>query len=359
MPLSVPKIIGHRGFKRVYPENTLLGFTQARNAGASIIELDLQVTKDSQIMICHDPSTERVFNKSKYIPNSTVEELKLLRTIRKPHESMPTFKELLLWLMKPENSSLQLMLDIKRVNHLGIFDLLHDALSVHSGFNWKSRLILGLWSEEQYKYVVDSAKFKGFQKVIITWSVLNALRLLKISDTQSNPEDCLTGISLLHFMTWNSTLWSSNDSCSSPIKTLYSDYIVDKKIDLYFWTVNHSDDMDWCLKLPFVAGIITDNPDILEKKINDLKLSRKLEPEGSDELSSIGSRRKFYSSNIKKMYLLQPYWFTQSGLRRSLYWFVLQIFIIFNKYNISKINVFGRYNIGKLLLEFSKSIGLI
>ena len=39
--LPSPVIIAHRGFRRLYPENTLVSFQAARQAGAHMIELDV------------------------------------------------------------------------------------------------------------------------------------------------------------------------------------------------------------------------------------------------------------------------------------------------------------------------------
>ncbi len=46
---------GHRGARAVFPDNTLAGFRYAIDAGADAIELDLAVTKDSLLVVSHDP----------------------------------------------------------------------------------------------------------------------------------------------------------------------------------------------------------------------------------------------------------------------------------------------------------------
>ena len=40
------KVFGHRGFSGEYPENTMLAFQKAVEAGCEGIELDVQLTKD-------------------------------------------------------------------------------------------------------------------------------------------------------------------------------------------------------------------------------------------------------------------------------------------------------------------------
>lgn len=49
------KIIGHRGYRGVYPENTLVGFTEAITFGVDAIELDIVMTGDGKIVVSHEP----------------------------------------------------------------------------------------------------------------------------------------------------------------------------------------------------------------------------------------------------------------------------------------------------------------
>ena len=53
------KIIAHRGFSGVYPENTMLAFRKAIEIGADGIELDVHLSKDGQVMIIHDEALKR------------------------------------------------------------------------------------------------------------------------------------------------------------------------------------------------------------------------------------------------------------------------------------------------------------
>jgi glycerophosphoryl diester phosphodiesterase len=48
-------IQGHRGCRGLFPENTLEGFIHAVEAGVTTIELDVVVSKDSQIIVSHEP----------------------------------------------------------------------------------------------------------------------------------------------------------------------------------------------------------------------------------------------------------------------------------------------------------------
>jgi len=49
------EVQGHRGARALRPENTLPAFRYAIEAGVDTLELDIQVTKDRQLVISHDP----------------------------------------------------------------------------------------------------------------------------------------------------------------------------------------------------------------------------------------------------------------------------------------------------------------
>ena len=49
------EVHGHRGFRGHFPENTLTAFKEGAKAGADYIELDVIISKDSQVVVSHDP----------------------------------------------------------------------------------------------------------------------------------------------------------------------------------------------------------------------------------------------------------------------------------------------------------------
>ncbi|MGR9036049.1 MAG: glycerophosphodiester phosphodiesterase [Gammaproteobacteria bacterium] len=62
LPFRVDKpfrIIAHRGASAYAPENTLSAFQLAVDMGVKEIELDVQLTLDGEIVICHDLSLQR------------------------------------------------------------------------------------------------------------------------------------------------------------------------------------------------------------------------------------------------------------------------------------------------------------
>ncbi len=71
-------VIGHRGFAAAAPENTLPSFEKAIVLGVDYIELDVQLSKDRQIVVCHDDNLLRTTGTDAGISSLTLAELKEL-----------------------------------------------------------------------------------------------------------------------------------------------------------------------------------------------------------------------------------------------------------------------------------------
>lgn len=72
------EIFGHRGASGYAPENTLEAFRLAVSQGADGIELDVQLTKDGEVVVIHDETIDRVSNGRGYVRDFTLNSLKKL-----------------------------------------------------------------------------------------------------------------------------------------------------------------------------------------------------------------------------------------------------------------------------------------
>lgn len=70
------KVYAHRGYSGRYPENTMLAFREAAKTGCYGIELDVQLTKDGQLVVFHDETIDRTTDGKGFIRDYTLEELK-------------------------------------------------------------------------------------------------------------------------------------------------------------------------------------------------------------------------------------------------------------------------------------------
>lgn len=69
------QVSAHRGFSRAAPENTKYAFEAAMKCNADYIELDVQLTKDEQLVVIHDDKLDRTTNGSGRVDHYTYEEL--------------------------------------------------------------------------------------------------------------------------------------------------------------------------------------------------------------------------------------------------------------------------------------------
>ena len=72
---NIPFIVAHRGYSSVFPENTLAAFAGALDIGVDYIELDVQLSRDGQVIVMHDDSLKRTTGVDGSPTEFTVEEL--------------------------------------------------------------------------------------------------------------------------------------------------------------------------------------------------------------------------------------------------------------------------------------------
>lgn len=73
--MPTPELVGHRGYPRNYPENSLIGIEAAITAGARYIETDVQLTQDRVPVLFHDHDLMRICGIQGAIADYTFEQL--------------------------------------------------------------------------------------------------------------------------------------------------------------------------------------------------------------------------------------------------------------------------------------------
>lgn len=116
-------LIGHRGAAGIEPENTIPSIEAAVREGVDMVEIDLQVTKDQQLVLFHDQNLLRIAGVNKSISSMTLQEINLLST--KSGHPIPTFQEAL-----EAAQDIPMLLDCKGK---GWSQALIKALKHHSG----------------------------------------------------------------------------------------------------------------------------------------------------------------------------------------------------------------------------------
>ena len=232
------KIIAHRGFSGVYPENTMLAFRKAIEIGADGIELDVHLSKDGQVMIIHDEALKRTTGLDGVISDYTRAELEKISAGKTKNDEfgftpIPSLEEYLAFMAEHRDKITNIELKTAPVYYPEIeektlelvrkFDL--EKNIIYSSFNWLSierMQRLGTISE-------TGLLFSGMK-------LYNQAHIIKS-----------LGINYFHP--------DFNDLTDEIVKSY-----LDNKIGLNVWTVNEIEDMKVCLSWN-IDGLITNFPD--------------------------------------------------------------------------------------------------
>lgn len=294
----------HRGGRDVRPENTLYSYAYAIELGATSIECDMQLTKDGQIVMSHNPILNSDITRDEngnYIKNNkydirlmTVDELKKFDVgVMDPNcgeyydlhgktqftydAKIPTLEELMQLIQSYDDKNIVLNIETKSYpdpasagyknnadpkkfvevfnNIVKKYDM-EDRVVLQS-FDWQTLIEMkklnpnistsALW-QEQPSWGRDSESLRRYEKKKSPW-----LGGLDIKDYQGNPVKAAHAIGA---------------DIISPYYTEISKQDVDEAHSLGMkvvpWTVNNEKDMTMLLDMG-VDGIISDKPWLLKQ----------------------------------------------------------------------------------------------
>ncbi len=97
---KVKHIVGHRGSCSDRPENTLASYRRAIEAGATMMEMDVRLSRDNVLISLHDADVKRTTNGKGLARNFTFDELRRLDAgswfdKKYAGETIPTMREIL------------------------------------------------------------------------------------------------------------------------------------------------------------------------------------------------------------------------------------------------------------------------
>ena len=101
IPFPDCQIIGHRGESYTAPENTIASAKLAWESGADAVEVDIHLSKDNRIMVCHDANTRRTSGEDFMIKETNSDILRKLdvgsfRDKKYKGEMIPFLEEIIL-----------------------------------------------------------------------------------------------------------------------------------------------------------------------------------------------------------------------------------------------------------------------
>ncbi|MDE7477367.1 MAG: hypothetical protein K2M91_05355 [Lachnospiraceae bacterium] len=129
------KIWAHRGCSQRYPENTLLAFEKAiAIQNLTGIELDIQLTRDGELVVIHDERVDRTTNGTGFVRDYTLAELKKLKIDAgdNPVQTIPTMAEVFDLIEARLKSGMKLNIELK--NSIYPYDGMEEKIveMVHS-----------------------------------------------------------------------------------------------------------------------------------------------------------------------------------------------------------------------------------
>ncbi len=234
-------LIGHRGAAAHAPENTLASFHKAIDMGATMLELDIHLTKDQEIVVIHDHDISRTTSGSGLVSNMTLREIRAYDAGSWMHadfegEKVPILQEVMELIRK----GIYLNMEIKAGEeiHVGLVDKLIELIDEYSATDM---IVISSFHREYLREIKEKAP-------------AIEVALLYSGDVPSVLDEAVKeGWEGLH-----------------PHFPLIDEKLMEgarqRGLAVRAWTVNRPDDMRRLLDLG-VDGICSDVPDMLNKAV--------------------------------------------------------------------------------------------
>ena len=277
--------IAHRGGSYEKVENTIEAFRNAINSGVELLEMDLQLTKDGVIVVCHDENLRRLCDQDVNISNLNYNELPefaeritldhfantILDTTKLGAAKIPTLEEVF-----KEFPNVFMELDLKG----GSEELTRRTNELIKKYEREKFVIWGAMGDDQYlrKYNSELARFFSPFAVFKTYllyvtgllpfmpltnQVFSVAKYTKNYENWKRSKNMpAVGISFALFKLMENT--------SGPLIK----HLQERGILVFHWVLNEEEDFYESMKFN-INGIMTDKPGDLDKflKKHNKKLS--------------------------------------------------------------------------------------
>lgn len=230
-------VIAHRGFSKLYPENTLLAFQKAVELNADFIELDVRETIDGEVIVMHDATVDRTTDGKGSVKELTHKQIKKLDAGRWKGEfkdiRVPSLDEVF---QVVAGRKIRLLIEIKEASPGKVVELARKH-------NAEKGLIVGSFNID---YLIETRKTAP--------AVSTALITAKLPE---NPDILIeNGIQIVDV--------EYHDLQSGRIKEFLS-----RGISVAVWTVDDESDMKQ-LSDTGISFITTNRPDICLKALHKI-----------------------------------------------------------------------------------------
>ncbi|WP_338083493.1 glycerophosphodiester phosphodiesterase [Fictibacillus nanhaiensis] len=240
--------VAHRGASGYAPENTMAAFQKGVDMKADYIEIDVQQTKDGELVVIHDVTLDRTTNGTGYVKNHTLEEIRQLDagSYFSPEfagEKVPTLEEVL----DEFRGKTGILIELKATYHYpGIEEKVAEALKERN-----------MHKPNNDKIIVQSFQFESMKKMdkLLPNVPVGLLVYLATDLTEAKLEE-----------------FSAYAEYINPSKSLVTSSVVEKvheqDMGIMAWTVRKPEEVQPLLDAE-VDAIITDYPDYVPSHKED------------------------------------------------------------------------------------------
>ncbi|KQN38459.1 hypothetical protein ASE92_03215 [Pedobacter sp. Leaf41] len=167
-------VVAHRGDWRNAPENSLHALLNSIDRGFDMMELDVKMTKDSQMVVMHDNTIDRTTNGKGKVSDFTLEEIRKFKLRnglgRVTANPIPTFKEL----MRVAKNKILINVD-KGNDHLPeVFKVLQETGTLQQA-------VVNVGDNIPFENLVSTEKIpaEAYIMVVVNMTNPNALKIIK------------------------------------------------------------------------------------------------------------------------------------------------------------------------------------
>lgn len=237
--------IAHRGASGYAPENTMAAFEKSVEMKADLFEIDVQMSKDGEIVVIHDTSVDRTTNGTGMVKELTLDELRNLDAgswfgEKFAGEKIPTLDEVL----DTYRGKSGILIEIKS-------PALYPGIEQKIATKLKER---NMHKPNNNKIIVQSFNHESVQTF---HSILPSV-----------PVGVLVGYSSEGISRKKMKSFSSYADYVNPSKKMVTEDLVervhDNGMDIHPWTVRSKESAESLMDAE-VDGIITDYPDYVSK----------------------------------------------------------------------------------------------
>ena len=256
--------IAHGGGLLIRPDHTLLAYDQALKDGADMLELDIHETRDNVIVVMHDETVDDTTNCTGFIKEKTFAELLECAAGYKwtqdggetyPYRDMglvvPSLEEVL-----ERYPDTPVNIEIKQSEP----SLVDNLVALVRQYEFEDKMVGASFSDDILAELRAAAP-----EIATSLGVGESTDYWYKSLVPIDPEYDPAGEFLQLPVEYNIE--------GTVVEVLHPGFVPRvEELDMYLhiWTVNDEDEMRWLIEVQGVHGIMTDNPPLLTKVINEL-----------------------------------------------------------------------------------------